>query len=136
MVNDKDPNKINSGDNDRPDKTVLDQSSADDVGQGKHASAIVGKLEKTLNKHGLELLEKGKTTRIYRRKPDLPNPDKSTQSESNRLTKKINTRISSGHVELFNTCVHKFPNGRAALEHAIEVFARDCEIDPGEYIIK
>ncbi|MEO1192917.1 MAG: hypothetical protein AAFY02_14245 [Pseudomonadota bacterium] len=67
--------------------------------------------------------------RIYRRRQDLPNPDKGPKHSSNRMTRVVGTRISPEHMELFNRCAEKFDNKREALEHAIDLLAAEQGID-------
>lgn len=69
------------------------------------------------------LTEEKRGKRIYRRPKELPDPSKPSSSDVNRMTSKLQTRISDKHIELFNRCTNHFENQKETLEAAIEHLA-------------
>lgn len=66
--------------------------------------------------------------RVYRSQEDLDDPNAEPKAEVNLLTKKLTPRVSREHVDLFDKCANGFQNKRQALERAIELLARDCDV--------
>lgn len=75
------------------------------------------------------LVFENKPKRAYRRPNERPDPSQASNAEVNLLTKKIGSRVSIDHLELFNRCAEKAESGRQALEKAIELLADELGID-------
>ncbi|MEP5730210.1 MAG: hypothetical protein ABJL67_12675 [Sulfitobacter sp.] len=112
-------------------KGKVDQGDGDFSGQKKGGRLKLGRLEKTLTKHKLEVIKETKEKRIYRQNPeDLNDPESDPKSEANRLTVRLSTRVSRAYESAFNSAASKYPSKRAALERAIELLVNDLGDGP------
>ena len=120
------------------------QTKSGEIEIKKKPGITEAKWKKTKNKQGakrtikaestddfaIKALVEDKPKQIYRRREDWTDPKKSHRSEVNLLTKKLGPRVSEAHLSLFNKCADESESGRAALERAIELLAKDLGIEP------
>jgi len=81
-----------------------------------------------LKEKSVSRLLEDKPKRKYRRKEDWNDPDSAHDAEVNLSSKKMNTRVSEQHLNTFNYIAKRFPTKRKALERAIELLTKDCEL--------
>lgn len=104
MTSTKKPKNGTSPSKQQVQKYVPDQPDTDKAGQEKDKPLTLGRTEKLLKKHRLDVTKDEPGKRVYRKPNERPRPDLPSDAEVNRIVKQFKFRANPEIIKEVDAC--------------------------------